>query len=230
MALGDNLRAEVRKIFQETWSVRAGRVVPESDDLKLGNDAVTLEGTVLYADLDGSTRLVDSHNLEFAAEIYKCYLACAARIIRSEGGEITAYDGDRVMAVYIGDSKNTSAASTALKINYAVKEIINPAIADLYPNERYSVTQSVGIDTCELFIARTGIRGSNDLVWVGHAANYAAKLSDRRGPPSQITEDVYKKLNESAKIGSNGQNMWQRTTAPDIGNQNIYTSNWTRKV
>ena len=60
------------------------------------------------------------------------------------------------------------------------------------------MTQSVGIDTCELFIARTGIRGSNDLVWVGHAANYAAKLSDRRGPPSQITEDVYKKLHESA--------------------------------
>ena len=230
MPLGDDLRAEVRKIFKERWSVRAGRVVPESDDLKLGNDAVTLEGTVLYADLDGSTKLVDSNNRKFATEIYKCYLACAARIIRSEGGEITAYDGDRVMAVYIGGSKNTNAAKTALKINYAVKKIINPAIADLYPNQRYSVTQSVGIDTCELFIARTGIRGSNDLVWVGPAANYAAKLSDRRGPPSQITEYVYKKLNESAKFASNGQNMWQRATAQEIGNKIIYTSTWKRKV
>ena len=82
MALGDDLKAEVRKIFQEQWSKRAGRVVPESDDLGLGNDAVTLEGTVLYADLDESTELVDSREAWFAAEIYKTYLVCAARIIR----------------------------------------------------------------------------------------------------------------------------------------------------
>ena len=33
----------------------------------------------------------------------------------------------------------------------------------------------LGIDTSKLFVARTGIRKSNDLVWVGRAANYAAK-------------------------------------------------------
>jgi len=30
---------------------------------------------------------------------------------------VTAYDGDRVMAVYLGNSKNTSAVTTALKIH-----------------------------------------------------------------------------------------------------------------
>ena len=65
MALGDDLRAEVRKIFQEKWTKRAGRVVPESEDLGLGNDAVTLEGTVLYADLNESTELVDSQESWF---------------------------------------------------------------------------------------------------------------------------------------------------------------------
>ena len=52
MGLGDDLNAEVRKILQEQWTQREGRVVPDSDDLKLGNDAVTLDGTVLYADLE----------------------------------------------------------------------------------------------------------------------------------------------------------------------------------
>ena len=56
MALGDNLRSEVRKIIQEGWSTQDRRGVPKLDDLKLSNDAVTLEGTVLYADLDDSTR------------------------------------------------------------------------------------------------------------------------------------------------------------------------------
>lgn len=230
MSLGDDLDSEVRKIFREAWTVRAGRVVPESDDLKLNNDAVTLEGTVLYADLDGSTKLVDSKNAEFAAEIYKTYLVCAARIIRAQKGEITAYDGDRIMAVYIGDRKNSNAAITALKINYAVTKIINPAIADLYPKAGYKLRQSVGIDTCKLFIARTGIRGSNDLVWVGRAANYAAKLSDRSGPPSQITKAVYDKLAEDAKLSDKGQPMWTKSSAPEIGNKTIYTSDWTWKV
>lgn len=230
MGLGDDLKSEVRKIFSERWTKRTGQVVPESDDLNLSNDAVSLEGTVLYADLNDSTNLVDTMKPAFAAEIYKSYLVCAARIIRSKGGIITAYDGDRIMAVYIGKSKNSNAARTALKINFAVQKIINPAIKDQYPDSGYSVKQVVGIDTSKLFVARTGIRGSNDLVWVGRAANYAAKLSARPGPASQITADVYKRLNQESKIGSNGQNMWTQTLAPEIGKRKIYTSSWWWKM
>ena len=227
MGLGDDLNSEVGKILQERSGANStGQVVPEADDLKLGNDAVTLEGTVLYADLDDSTRLVDTRAPFFAAEIYKCYLVCAARIIRFEGGEITSYDGDRIMAVFIGKSKNSSAARAALKINYAVTKIINPAIISQYPKANYSVKHVVGIDTSELFVARTGIRGANDLVWVGRAANYAAKLSARSEPATQITSEVYDMLLKKSKFGQNGKNMWTPTTAPEIGNKKIYTSSW----
>ena len=230
MGFGDDLNAEVLKILQEEWSEREGRVVPESDDLKLGNDAVALNGTVLYADLDESTKLVDTKKSWFAAEVYKCFLVCAARIIRSEGGEITSYDGDRIMAVFIGNSKNSNAARSALKINYAVREFINPAIPKTYHGTNYSVRHVVGIDTSNLFVARTSIRGANDLVWVGRAANYAAKLSSRNGPPTQITAEVYERLDDNSKHGANRQNMWTRTIAPEIGNKPIYTSTWQWKV
>ena len=230
MALGDNLRSEVRKIFQEKWTTKARRNVPESVDLELRNDAVTIHGTVLYADLDGSTRLVDTEEPWFAAEIYKSYLVCAARIIESEGGIITAYDGDRIMAVYVGKKRNNKAVRSALKVNYTVQKIINPAIAELYPNSKYSVKQSVGIDTSELFVTRTGIRGANDLVWVGQAANHAAKLSARPGPVSQITSDVYDRLSPPCKVGDNGQTMWSRATAQEIGNRTVYTSDWIWEV
>ena len=230
MGLGDDLNSEVRKILQERWSKRAGRVVPESDDLSLGNDAVTLKGTVLYADLDDSTKLVDTEEPWFAAEIYKCYLVCAARIIRSEGGVITSYDGDRIMAVFIGQAKNSTAARTALKVNSAVQEIINPAIHSQYPSAGYSVKHVVGIDTSDLFVARTGVRGANDLVWVGRAANYAAKLSARSGPATQITSEVYEDLNDGSKFGPNRQNMWSPTTAQELEHKKIYTSSWYWQV
>ena len=90
-----HLRGKVKEIFQSRWNVREGTVVPEPEDIGLGNEGVRLDATVLYADLAESTNLVDTQSPEFAAEIYKSYLHCAAKIVSAESGNITAYDGDR---------------------------------------------------------------------------------------------------------------------------------------
>lgn len=226
MSLSEDLSNEIAAILREKWDVREGQKIPEPDDLKLCNDAVTLEATVLYADLANSTGLVDNHKPFFAAEIYKSYLHAAAKIIRSQNGIITAYDGDRIMAAFFGDSKNTSAIKAGLKINYAVKNILNPAIKNQYPDTSYELRQTVGIDTSSLFIARTGIRGSNDLVWVGRAANYAAKLCGLPSDyPTWITEAVYNKAHESAKF-TDGRAMWEERRWTSMADMKIYRSSW----
>jgi class 3 adenylate cyclase len=99
--LRDELDAEVARIFRSQWEKRNGQVVPEPEQLSLQNNAVILTGTVLYADLASSTSLVNSRPPEQAAEVYKTFLHSAAKIIRGENGSITAYDGDRVMAVFL---------------------------------------------------------------------------------------------------------------------------------
>ncbi|MCB9570096.1 MAG: adenylate/guanylate cyclase domain-containing protein [Myxococcales bacterium] len=230
MSFTDDLTAEVIKILKESWTTREGRHVPDTPDLKLSNDAITLTGTVLYADLAESTQLVNTYKPSFAAEIYKCYLNCACRIIRQQGGEITAFDGDRVMAVFLGDYKNTSAVRSALAINHAVVRIINQKIREAYPkiSEDFAVRQAVGVDTSELFVARTGIRGSNDLVWVGRAANFAAKLCSLRQADyaSWITADVYQACHESVKKADNGSSMWEQRSWTAQGGMTIYRSSW----
>jgi class 3 adenylate cyclase len=232
MALAEDLNAEVVKILRESWTPREGRQVPDTPDIKLGNDAVKLTGTVLYADLADSTGLVEKFPTKFAAEVYKTYLACACRIIAAEGGVITAFDGDRVMAVFLGDSKNTAAMRTALKINWAVLEVVNPRIRDVYPNtpKDFAVRQAVGIDTSDLFVARTGIRGSNDLVWVGTAANLAAKLcSLREGNfASWCTAAVFANAADAAKI-SEGRSMWESRPWPARPGATVYRSGWKWK-
>ncbi len=226
MSLGEDFAKEVRKIFRETWVTRNGRKVPEPKEVALGNDAVELDGTVLYADLDDSTNLVDSHPPKFAAKIYKAYLSCAAKVIRSEGGVITSYDGDRIMAVFIGDSKNTAAARSALKINYTVTKIINPVLEKYSPKTNYKVKQVVGIDTSKLFVARTGIRNSNDLVWVGRAANYAAKLCSLPSDyPSGLTASVYNNMHDSVKL-LDKKSIWKAFTWNSMNGMKIYRSNW----
>ena len=61
MGMTDDLNAEVNKIIKETWSVSGGRVVPETEDLELGNKGVKLNATCLYADLAKSTKLVNAY-------------------------------------------------------------------------------------------------------------------------------------------------------------------------
>jgi class 3 adenylate cyclase len=231
VGLKKDLESEVGAIFADQWTRREGQVVPASEDLKLGNDVVELKGTVLYADMAASTQLVDEYKAHFAAEVYKAYLHCAAKIIRSEGGDITAYDGDRIMAVFIGDSKNTAAVRTALKINWVRINVLNPAIKKQYPSTTYEVKHTVGVDTSDLWVARTGIRGSNDLVWVGRAANHAAKLCTL-GPeyPSWITNEVYTAMSDSVKTSSNGRPMWEARTWTPMNGRSIHRSNWLWRV
>jgi class 3 adenylate cyclase len=152
---------------------------------------------------------------------------CASELIKNNGGTITAFDGDRVMGVFIGDVKNSSAAKCALQINYMVTREINPRLRKQYPNTSFQVKQTVGIDTSKLLVARTGVRGANDLVWIGRAANYAAKLCALRegNAATFITSSVYDRLRDDCKYGKDKQNMWTKFNWTEYG-IGAYSSTW----
>jgi hypothetical protein len=84
------------------------------------------------------------------------------------------------------------------------------------------------IDTSELRAIRTGVRGGNDLVWVGRAASYAAKLTSLSDEYStRITDSVFKQLNESEKYGGNPKKlMWEPMVWTARNNLSIHRSNW----
>jgi len=230
VSLKAELQEEVNKIFIEEWDKRDGNVVPDDKSLAMRNEAVELDATVLYADLDDSTGLVDGFQNYFAAEIYKAYLRCAAKIVNAEGGNITAYDGDRIMAVYIGNPKNTPAVRSAMKIVYAVNEIIKPRIKAQYPNVDYQPKCVIGVDTSKLFVAKTGVRDANDLVWVGRAANHAAKLTSLPSTHSTyITSEVFDGMRDDVKF-FNGQAIWQQVRWNSFDNRLIYRSTWQWRI
>lgn len=227
MSLKDDLTSEVTRIFRFQWDVQTTTNVPAAEDLRLdANHAKKIESaTVLYADLDGSTNMVGTYNWEFSAEIYETYLRCAAKIIKSENGIITAYDGDRVMAIFTGGLKNTSAARCALKINFAVQHIIQPIIDTNYSSKSFLLKHVVGIDTSQLHAARIGVRNDNDLVWIGRAANYAAKLTSLADKATWITKDVHDKLRDDLKF-SNDKSIWIAHNWIPMNSMPIYSSNY----
>lgn len=157
--------------------------------------------------------MVDSLSDTQAAEYYKAYLHCAAKLIKRNGGEITAYDGDRVMAVFLGDAKEDRAVNAAMELSYAVSKIINPEFSTVYATLHRDLRHTVGIDASTVLASKTGVRIDSDLVWVGPAANYAAKLNSFDGLdtsyPIRVTEEVYKALSTNCLIGSGGELMWE---------------------
>jgi class 3 adenylate cyclase len=116
----------------------------------------------------------------------------------------------------------------ALKINWAVKNIINPALNKQYPDNNVTVSQVIGIDSSQVRTARTGVRGDNDIVWVGRAANYAAKLTEiKQSQRTWITKAVYERLHDDAKLGGNPKtNMWTKHSWTEHDGSEIYGSTY----
>jgi class 3 adenylate cyclase len=227
--LREELHFSTMQVFTNKWTSCLAHAVPVLNDLRFVNETIRLDAAVLYADLDGSTLLVDTHHPQFAAQIYKSYLLCAAKIINAQGGAITAYDGDRIMGVFVGEEKESKAVKAALMISYAVNNVINPDFKESHEKDDYLVKQVVGVDTSELHVARIGVPQASDLVWIGRAANYAAKLSaiddvDR----IFITANVYDRINEELRFyGKPRRNLWKRRQWHAMNDLPIYSSDWT---
>lgn len=228
MALKQDLEAAVNQIFSDPWQTRDGRVVPKATDLGLGNDATNLDATILYADIADSTKLVDSSKPHFAAEVYRSYLTCAAKIVKANGGTITAYDGDRIMALFIGDTKESQSVKTALQINGTVHDLINPSLIKQYPKSAYRLRHVIGIDASPIFVARIGVINDNDLVWVGRAANYAAKLAAiNEDNTIFITAEVFSQLADSAKYSGREKTLiWKARAWTAMNKLQIYSCTW----
>jgi adenylate cyclase len=234
MGLRTDLENSVDEIIRTQWARREGRVVPESDDsIKFIHDAVLLDATFVYADLADSTALAkkDKH---LTAEVLQAFLSCTSRVLLSEGGAIRSFDGDRVMAVFIGDDRNSRAARCALKISWVFSMIVKPKLETAYRSKlaSYSLSYGSGIDSGSVWAVRGGVRDNSDLIWVGRAPNLAAKLSAIRDGVfyTFITGSVYDSLDKSTKFAPDGRNMWEERVWTSEDKMRIYRSHYRWSV
>src|SRR5436305_1363835 len=109
----DTLTSEIETVLETDWNEREGYVVPESDDVALDGGAVQITATFLYADLAASSIIAAVCPWGTTAKIIRAYLDCCTRLIRARDGQIRSFDGDRVMAVFKSDTRNTDATDCA---------------------------------------------------------------------------------------------------------------------
>ena len=213
MALSGDITDGVRRALKAQLLVRDGRKVPEKGDLSFlnGGGAVRLDATYAYADLADSSGLAQRGRQEVAAKVIRAYVHAAAKTLRSYGGEIRSFDGDRVMAIFVGEQKNTRAVRAALALNWAVDKVINPIMFETWSDisQVWQMKHAVGVATGQALIVRGGVFGDSDMISIGGAPNIAAKLSELRpvsphyGPQYSIyiTEEVYRDLLDAVRLG-----------------------------
>lgn len=227
MSLIGEVDLNITRILQNGVTVRDGRVVPKTEDVSLTSEAVKLEAAYVYADMADSSKLAQVALPWATGKIIQCYVNTAARTLRQYGGEIRSFDGDRVMAIFVGEDKETRAVRAALALNYLVEEVLHPAIKERFEDisRSWVLKHGVGIDSGECLIMKAGVRQHNDLVSVGGAPNIAAKLSEIRGYASlYITEDVYTPMSmEVAYVDGTvrSASMWNKLGFHEVGGKRI---------
>ncbi|WP_286883087.1 adenylate/guanylate cyclase domain-containing protein [Sphingobacterium sp. UBA5980] len=216
MAISEDIKNEIITLLNTQWSTREGTTIPSTDTVTLKNGSVKIDATFFYADLAGSSVIAQNCPWQTTAKIIRVYLNSATRLIKHYKGEIRSFDGDRVMGVFIGPAKNTNAVRCALALDWIVDEIIVPKTKFKFKSIRennITIKHCVGIDTGECRAVRAGIRDNNDLIWIGRAPSFAAKLSDIRKSPNAIwiTKKVYSAINDDVKYATMDNekiNMW----------------------
>lgn len=240
----DRLNETMSELMTTPWDEEELDEVPRTADVNLSDGAARVDVAYLYADLTDSTLLQKRYKDTFAAKVIRMFLNGSSQIIRKNGGGIKSFDGDRVMGVFTGGQRRNNAANAALKINWLVRQSINPIVAkrldDTKTKQKWTVRHGVGIDAGEALIVRAGVRNSkgekthNDLISVGRAPNVAAKLSANRdlgAGPSIVTAEVYSYLSEAQRLGGvEKQSMWTGPHQLDAGpySLEVYASTWRR--
>lgn len=228
-----DLEEAVDDIALVEFDERYARKVPTSTTVKLEDGAVWADAVYLYTDMADSTGMAEKLTAPTAARAIKAFLSTAARIIKQHDGEIRGYDGDRVLAIYLGDDAASNAAKTALEIKWAVDNIVHQSLyllSEEYRNSMWVLSHRTGIDTGLALIVRAGVRDDNDLVSIGNAPNIAAKLSDLKGYRTTVTEAVWQKMSYRTCFSSKDDKaMWTTAASKDIGigrNVMVRHSNW----
>lgn len=225
MGIEEDTKSGIDGVLDEAWVITNGTVVPTTEDVTLKNGGRLITATYLYADLAGSSQLAQTVDKKIVGKVIRAYLNAATRLLNHYDGKIRSFDGDRVMAIFMGNSKNTSAVKAAFALNWAVQQIIRGKLDKKWPTslKDYTMHHGVGIDTGEALIVRGGVRNHSDLVSIGSAPNIAAKLSDlRHAPDIYITDHVFNNIHSSVKRDlKDTYDVWKKQPDQTVGGATV---------
>ena len=212
MGMKDDISGRLKEILAAgDYTIDDSEVIPGPDDNRLTflNTGVRFTASVLFIDMRGSTRILNSSQPHNVAKIHKAYLYTATTLIADAGGQIRSYNGDSILAFFPKNLKSTirSAITAAMQIKYMLTQVCSAEFERYHP-----LDFGIGIDHGTILCVKAG-RGRNDnhndLIWLGNAVNRATVLSDKARQPNHIYISGFCRANLEDQVKlSSGKDMW----------------------
>ena len=175
------------------YEITSSTTIPSTNDLGFGRRGKAVNAAVLYADMRHSSAMVERHSGQAAARIYQSYQFAMADIARANGADIRSYDGDRIMALFPRvDGSDNKGCVNAVTAGKQMAWFFHNELKNRLRGYAIPLDCGIGIAFGQILAVRVGVRSgsdNSDVVWVGRAANIAAKLSDRGHNPNYIYVD-----------------------------------------
>lgn len=241
MSLLQNIKDKIKTIIDEDFKVTEVKYIPKIDDSKLtfGNTGLTFTGTVVFIDMRGSTKILNSHNKTTVAKLHMSFFHAIVKIANSNDGHVRSFNGDSALIFFHGNFKKTisNAVICAMEIKYALS-IKEAGVKKLL--EKYSsLNFGIGLDHGKILCTKVGIGGEHnrDLFWVGNSVNKSTVLGDQSSDPHNISisKFAYDNLLDWAKFGK-GKNhrgeeidvdMWSKSSfIYNDKSENYYYTSW----
>lgn len=224
MTLLDNLKQKVSSYLAGEYTKVRKTSVPSPEDIPLGNSAAELEATTLFIDVRQSSDITNAFRQQTAAKMMKAYFDGSVRIISSNHGVVRSFNGDGMLAVFMGGGRSNNAVKAAMQTKWFVEEVLRSQFNKYFSNNQAAVGKALdfsigaGLDEGTIFAVRVGVKGTNDVAWVGRCTNTSAKLANSTSSPRSIaiTREVYSRLRQD-RTHSGHAHMWTDEAMREIG-------------
>lgn len=158
--------------------VASGRVEPNIDDMALG-EAKEFNLAVMHVDMDRFTETTASLSNKDKLRLLNIYLSDLTAVIRDHGGFVEKYVGDGITALFGAGRGEPEAVKSAVDCALTIQADIKHAMSKYLQRVGLpSFTCSIGMDYGTTWVARVGVRGSNQLTLVGNKVIVAKDLEE----------------------------------------------------
>lgn len=162
-------------------NIASGRTIPQTGDMKLG-EAKEFGLAVMHVDMNGFKKLSGNLSNKEKLRLLNIYFSELTHVIRDYDGFIEKYVGDSITSLF-GVGKNREQAITnavycgltiLTEINYTINGYLKSIDLPLF-------SCSIGIDYGNIWVARVGVQGMNQLTLVGNEVSIAKQLEEFAG-------------------------------------------------
>lgn len=182
-----NVSQQISEYLKGDYTISPINKIPTKSDFDLSNTVKVLESvTTFYVDMRKSSKILTDSTDFWSLKIHKTFLKAVTSSVVSHGGEIRSFNGDGILAFFLGESAATDAVAAGMQLKALVQEI-NQILSSQNIKE---IDFGVGVSQGRVIITKCGVEDENnssqDLIWVGLPVYEALELSELSHFPINI--------------------------------------------